>query len=549
MDTTITCHYYDQHKKVYIYKEFEVFCQNIIKSFKMPVKRINDIKLYVIFGSDLKIYIDNNKLYRDYILEDIDINDIYCELDAPNSQKYNIQENYTLVNKINNLEKNVNHLLEEIKKKKKKINDINERYILLEQNFKDYRRETEKKIEEMKLYISKKENNLKNTFNEKNNNDNILKGTRMIREENENYNYQIKNQDENLDDEIYKRKRKTPTPQNINKSNKNSQKRNEKNKNDIINSNENNSMNNNKNEIKKDIITIDKSEINNYKEKNNMYNDINNISTSNMHDHDNYSKMDTSKINSNNITNMSDYNNNMNISNININNSENYKKNNDSSNTFNNNITNNGNYYTKNDSSNMSNNNIMRNSENYKKNKEITKSNNNKKKSSKINESSEKLSCKFIINDQFIINKNEIQNKVPIKFVIKLNNNGEKEIPKNCDIIGDPKSNLFIMETMVNNGNIILPGQKIEVSLYIFFKNYAKIQNGINQLNIILRHKDIGRIGEVGQIKINIQDNLQESDKVIISQTNPDIRKKMDDFYLLKSYKGANDISSSINNK
>ena len=102
---------------------------------------------------------------------------------------------------------------------------------------------------------------------------------------------------------------------------------------------------------------------------------------------------------------------------------------------------------------------------------------------------------------------------------------------------------------MVNNGNIILPGQKIEVSLYIFFKNYAKIQNGINQLNIILRHKDIGRIGEVGQIKINIQDNLQESDKVIISQTNPDIRKKMDDFYLLKSYKGANDISSSINNK
>ena len=508
MDTTITCHYYDQHKKVYIYKEFEVFCQNIIKSFKMPVKRINDIKLYVIFGSDLKIYIDNNKLYRDYILEDIDINDIYCELDAPNSQKYNIQENYTLVNKINNLEKNVNHLLEEINIYEKKINDINERYILLEQNFKDYRRETEKKIEEMKLYISKKENNLKNTFNEKNNNDNILKGTRMIREENENYNYQIKNQDENLDDEIYKRKRKTPTPQNINKSNKNSQKRNEKNKNDIINSNENNSMNNNKNEIKKDIITIDKSEINNYKEKNNMYNDINNISTSNMHDHDNYSKMDTSKINSNNITNMSDYNNNMNISNININNSENYKK-----------------------------------------NKEITKSNNNKKKSSKINESSEKLSCKFIINDQFIINKNEIQNKVPIKFVIKLNNNGEKEIPKNCDIIGDPKSNLFIMETMVNNGNIILPGQKIEVSLYIFFKNYAKIQNGINQLNIILRHKDIGRIGEVGQIKINIQDNLQESDKVIISQTNPDIRKKMDDFYLLKSYKGANDISSSINNK
>ena len=142
-----------------------------------------------------------------------------------------------------------------------------------------------------------------------------------------------------------------------------------------------------------------------------------------------------------------------------------------------------------------------------------------------------------------------IKNKLPIKYVIQLKNNGIEQIPKNCDIVGDPKSNLFIMETMVNNGNIILPGQKIEVSLYIFFKNYAKIQNGINQLNIILRHKDIGRIGEVGQIKINIQDNLQESDKVIISQTNPDIRKKMDDFYLLKSYKGANDISSSINNK
>jgi hypothetical protein len=106
------------------------------------------------------------------------------------------------------------------------------------------------------------------------------------------------------------------------------------------------------------------------------------------------------------------------------------------------------------------------------------------------------------------------------------------------------------METMVNNGNIILPRQKIEVSLFIFFRNYDKIQIGMNQLNIVLRHKELGKIGETGQIKINITDCLGENDKMIISQTNPDIRKKIDDFTLLRTNVG-NDLSSSnpYNNK
>ena len=118
------------------------------------------------------------------------------------------------------MEKDYISINSNINKEKDKEPEKNKFFISLPFGNQIYKQE--KKIEEMKLYISKKENNLKNTFNEKNNNDNILKGTRMIREENENYNYQIKNQDENLDDEIYKRKRKTPTPQNINKSNKNS---------------------------------------------------------------------------------------------------------------------------------------------------------------------------------------------------------------------------------------------------------------------------------------------------------------------------------------
>ena len=529
MDSTINCHYNNLSKKVFLYAKFESFCENIIKTFNIPVRQLKDIKLYIIFNNEIRIDIDDYTTYKEYILEDINLTDIYCELDkTPKRQNPVIKENNVLM-KINNLENIVKQLKDEINKYELRIKHINDNYEFLEKQFNEYKIDTQKKINEMESQIFEKQKNLKNAFNQMNKIENRIEGNRRIRgttgNEKRDYNEQNKNQNVNNDDKIYRRKENTPTPQteniqtpnppkikeqyNNNNNNYNYNYNNNNNNNNNINtSNENNyiDFNNNINSINSNIKN--KNEISNYKEKDNIY-------------------IDKNEDNLNNNINNSDYN---------------YKK-------IPSNIkTNNGNYNKNND--NLINSN-MNSSENYKKNNEIKMNNNKKRKTNLLEKSGQKkLSCEFIINNPLIKNISEIKNKLPIKYVIQLKNNGIEQIPKNCDIVGDPKSNLFIMETMVNNGNIILPRQKIEVSLFIFFRNYDKIQIGMNQLNIVLRHKELGKIGETGQIKINITDCLGENDKMIISQTNPDIRKKIDDFTLLRTNVG-NDLSSSnpYNNK
>ena len=501
----IICHYNNLSKKVYIYEKLETFCENIIKSFKIPVKKLKDIKLYIMLENDLRLDIENNEIYKEYILEDININDIYCELiKKPERENLIIQENNDINNQINDLQMVVKKLQKEIDLYKSKLNDINKKTMLYEKEFNDFKKETQTKIKEIEIQFSEKKNNLNN--NQMDKSENIIEDTRRIRKVSENEkvdnNEQEDNQLENYDGKIYIRKRMTPTPQTGNIQTKNPQNIKEEynNDNNINDINENNYIDINKNIISFNSITKSKNEIRNF----NKY-------------------VDDNKNNLNNNINHSDYN---------------YKKSPSKNNSGN---------YNKNNDNLINSNNNMSGSDNYKKQNEIKKNNNNKRRSNRIDNSShQKLSCKFIINNPLIKHISEIQNKVPIKYVIKLKNNGNEEIPKYCDIIGDPKSNLLIMETMVNNGNIILPGQTIEVSLYIFFKDYNKIQFGINQLNIILRHKEIGKIGEAGQIKINITDSIGESDKMIISQTNPDIRKKMDGFNLLNTYVG-NETNSSIN--
>jgi serine protease inhibitor len=125
-------------------------------------------------------------------------------------------------------------------------------------------------------------------------------------------------------------------------------------------------------------------------------------------------------------------------------------------------------------------------------------------------------------------NIKEIGNKLPIRVIIKLYNDGENIIPKQCNILSQSDSNLFIIETLVNNGNVILPGQIIEVSLYIFFRDYNNIPLGISTLNIHLYNKNIGKIGENGQIKINILPS-----DLFISQTHPNFRNSLNEFNII----------------
>ena len=132
---------------------------------------------------------------------------------------------------------------------------------------------------------------------------------------------------------------------------------------------------------------------------------------------------------------------------------------------------------------------------------------------SKINNSiqSEELYSSFIIfnNNPIYKNKNEIINKTPIKIEIKVKNNGKNPIPR-TDIICDQESDLYIFETLVNNGNDILPNEEINVKLNVFFKDYQNIKNGLNTIFIYLKKEDNTIIGKKKKIEIMIKDNMIE---------------------------------------
>ena len=228
----------------------------------------------------------------------------------------------------------------------------------------------------------------------------------------------------------------------------------------------------------------------------NNYSNYHNSSNNN-----NYSNYHNSPNNNNNINYNNSPNNN---NNINYNNSPNNNNNINYNNSPHNNNFDNNNNSNSLYSSNKANNNLI-----YKVKK--------------------KLSCKIMIKEPTIIkNIKEIGNKLPIRVIIKICNDGKNQIPKQCDIVSQSDSNLFIIDTLVNNGNVILPGQIIEVSLYIFFRDYNNIPLGINTLNIYLYNKNIGKIGEDGQIKINIL-----SSELFISQTHPNFRNSLNEFNII----------------
>ena len=157
MDSTINCHYNNLSKKVYIYAKFESFCENIIKTFNIPVRQLKDIKLYIIFNNEIRIDIDDFTTYKEYILEDINLTDIYCELDkTPKRQNPVIKENNVLM-KINNLENIVKQLKDEINKYELRIKHINDNYEFLEKQFNEYKIDTQKKINEMESQIFEKQ--------------------------------------------------------------------------------------------------------------------------------------------------------------------------------------------------------------------------------------------------------------------------------------------------------------------------------------------------------------------------------------------------------
>ena len=121
-----------------------------------------------------------------------------------------------------------------------------------------------------------------------------------------------------------------------------------------------------------------------------------------------------------------------------------------------------------------------------------------------------------VIKSQYIKKKKEINIKNPIIITVIVKNNSKIPIPATeiiCD--QDPKSNLFIFNTIINNGNEILPYTKINVNLFVYFKNYENIKTGLNTISIYLKKKrDNELIGEKEKIEIIIEDDNENENSI-----------------------------------
>ncbi len=133
-------------------------------------------------------------------------------------------------------------------------------------------------------------------------------------------------------------------------------------------------------------------------------------------------------------------------------------------------------------------------------------------------QSQEKISCLIICNkNPIFIKKKKINKKNPINIQVTIKNNGTIPIPQ-AEIVCDnnPNSNLYIFNTLINNGNNILPDEEINVNLFIYFKNYQNIKTGLNTIFIHLKNTNNELIGEKGKIEIIIQDVI-ESDSISVT--------------------------------
>ena len=135
------------------------------------------------------------------------------------------------------------------------------------------------------------------------------------------------------------------------------------------------------------------------------------------------------------------------------------------------------------------------------------------------------ISFDFIIDKRILllIKSHFLGQKHTIQYKIKIKNTGYYPIPKATLKANFEKSDLGISDTLINNGDEILPNQIIDITLYIFFKDSNNIKDGINFLYINLYDENDENIGNEGTIKIKIEDenrNVKDISKTYFEINN-----------------------------
>ena len=154
-------------------------------------------------------------------------------------------------------------------------------------------------------------------------------------------------------------------------------------------------------------------------------------------------------------------------------------------------------------------NNSLHNSKSSNSNSKKYNNKNERTQKSKIETPQEFLTCKIIIGNRIPakLKSNYKGKNDPIKIKIDVFNNGKKPLPSQCYLKSkNDESDLFINDTIINNGKELKPSQNVNVTLFLFFKKPNNIKNGNNFVKVYLWNEKYDKIGEEAIITIDILD-------------------------------------------
>ena len=508
MTSKIRCIYKNQKKDVEIYNNFNTFKKNVAIAFNIDKTLIDSLQVFTLFNKSEKMIIDE-KLYLDLICYESEFNTLYCEI---------INESKFINNDKPQKTENISEIIEKIKKEINALNNkLNQTYAILVE-----------KIEQDKKYVTKNEIKLKNfetefkeikeiklMFNNKfpfNKDKNIetRNGNNDIERDQGNPTVFKKVQENNINQLITKGESKT-----INQKNK------EK-------------LFNNKNILKNNNVKENNQK--NMKNTNNRENSLKNSYKENLRDSKNQTRE-----NLRNSKNKETQKNNQNIYMNYINN--NIRENNEIAKNINK-IEPKKNNYLNNVNSRENNNKLSE--------KIFNEATNNLNNPKKINKNQKNISykneniitpngkkgymCELYYEHNINMKYSSLNPKnIRIKVNLRLKNNGNNIIPKNTEIISSKNENncqLYIKDTLINNGNSINIGQTIDVTLYLFFKQKNNIKPGIYNFKFLVRNSNFGIIGKENEMHVNVINDVINNENFI---ENKNQLRDGNEFFLLKN--------------
>ena len=162
MEDKIFCNYNGEKNKVYLYQKYDTFIYRIKKTIGIE-NEINDLKFYIKYNDSLSIDITDQNTYQEYILNDPNINEIYCE--SVNTNKNIKGDKKELLDIINNLKDQIVTLNGEKLEILKRNEELENEKKKIQKKFDDYQKEANEVLEKLQNEI----NNLTIRINNENN--------------------------------------------------------------------------------------------------------------------------------------------------------------------------------------------------------------------------------------------------------------------------------------------------------------------------------------------------------------------------------------------